>query len=158
MTSRICSAVRHFDSSRRGLHSGSIRFYGPEPAPGDRFTCTVWNRSSGRREVRSDFELTRNGVLYARVTAWEGWRFPTGGPIFPVLRQPDRNLLAAPDPEGFVVLHDPGFMLSVLATFGLITISPTIEKYCTRVPEKFGLRCGTSRACQRKGESSYAYD
>lgn len=88
---------------------GSIQFFGPEPAPGDRFTCTVWNRSIGRREVRSDFELTRNGVLYARVTAWEGWRFPTGGPIFPVLRQPDKNLLAAPDPEGFVVLHDPGW-------------------------------------------------
>ncbi len=87
----------------------SIQFFGPEPAPGDRFTCTVWNRSLGRREVRSDFELTRNGVLYARVTAWEGWRFPTGGPIFPVLRQPDKNLLAAPDPDGFVVLHDPGW-------------------------------------------------
>ncbi len=88
---------------------GNIQFFGPEPAPGDRFTCTVWNRSIGRREVRSDFELTRNGTLYARVTGWEGWRFPTGGPIFPVLRQPDKNLLAAPDPEGFVVLHDPGW-------------------------------------------------
>jgi competence protein ComEC len=39
-----------------------------------------------------------------------------------------------------VVLHDPGFMLSVLATFGLITISPSIEKKFARMPEKFGLR------------------
>lgn len=39
-----------------------------------------------------------------------------------------------------VVLHDPGFVLSVLATFGLITISPTVETYVSWVPERFGLR------------------
>lgn len=39
-----------------------------------------------------------------------------------------------------VVLHDPGFMLSVLATFGLITISPTVEKYVSWMPERFGIR------------------
>jgi competence protein ComEC len=39
-----------------------------------------------------------------------------------------------------VILHDPGFMLSVLATFGLITISPTTEKYLKWMPEKFGVR------------------
>jgi competence protein ComEC len=37
-------------------------------------------------------------------------------------------------------LYDPSFILSVLATFGLITISPFFEKKFTKIPEKFGLR------------------
>lgn len=39
-----------------------------------------------------------------------------------------------------VLLHDPSFILSVLATFGLITLSTTVEKYVQFVPEKFGFR------------------
>ena len=39
-----------------------------------------------------------------------------------------------------VVIHDPSFILSVLATFGLITLSPSVEKYFTWLPEKFGIR------------------
>lgn len=38
------------------------------------------------------------------------------------------------------LLFDPSFILSVLATFGLIVFSPTIEKKLTWIPEKFGLR------------------
>ncbi|MBC7836352.1 ComEC/Rec2 family competence protein [Acetobacteraceae bacterium] len=39
-----------------------------------------------------------------------------------------------------IVLHDPSFILSVLATFGLITLSPSVEKYLQFMPEKWGLR------------------
>ncbi|MDP4020849.1 MAG: ComEC/Rec2 family competence protein [Candidatus Adlerbacteria bacterium] len=39
-----------------------------------------------------------------------------------------------------VVLYDPSFILSVLATFGLITLSPMVEKRIRFVPERFGLR------------------
>lgn len=41
-----------------------------------------------------------------------------------------------------VVVNDTGFMLSVLATFGLITLAPFIEKYLTRVPawKRFNIR------------------
>jgi competence protein ComEC len=38
------------------------------------------------------------------------------------------------------LLNDPSFILSVSATFGLITISPTVEKKLIWLPEKFGLR------------------
>lgn len=38
------------------------------------------------------------------------------------------------------LLFDPSFILSVLATFGLITISPAVEKKLAWMPEKFGLR------------------
>jgi len=37
-------------------------------------------------------------------------------------------------------LYDPSFILSVLATFGLITISPTVEEKLKWMPEKFGIR------------------
>jgi competence protein ComEC len=39
-----------------------------------------------------------------------------------------------------VVLYDPSFILSVLATFGLITLSPTIERRLSFLPERFGVR------------------
>lgn len=37
-------------------------------------------------------------------------------------------------------LYDPSFILSVLATFGLITISPSVENKLKWLPEKFGVR------------------
>ncbi len=37
-------------------------------------------------------------------------------------------------------LYDPSFILSVLATFGLITISSTVEEKLKWMPEKFGIR------------------
>jgi competence protein ComEC len=39
-----------------------------------------------------------------------------------------------------LLLHDPSFILSVIATFGLITISPTVEQKLLWITEKFGLR------------------
>lgn len=38
------------------------------------------------------------------------------------------------------LLFDPGFILSALATFGLITLGGTVENHITFVPERFGLR------------------
>ncbi|MDZ4226041.1 MAG: ComEC/Rec2 family competence protein [Patescibacteria group bacterium] len=39
-----------------------------------------------------------------------------------------------------VVLYDPSFILSVLATFGLITLSPSVEQKLPFVTTRFGLR------------------
>lgn len=39
-----------------------------------------------------------------------------------------------------ILLYDPGFQLSVLATLGLIHIAPMIEVKFTRITERFGLR------------------
>ena len=39
-----------------------------------------------------------------------------------------------------IVLYDTSFILSVLATFGLITISPTVERKLLFLPERLGLR------------------
>ncbi len=40
----------------------------------------------------------------------------------------------------YLLVHDPGFQLSFLATLGLILFSPHIEKRLTYVPEKYGIR------------------
>lgn len=40
----------------------------------------------------------------------------------------------------YLLVHDPGFQLSFLATLGLILFSPHIEKHLTFIPEKFGMR------------------
>jgi competence protein ComEC len=39
-----------------------------------------------------------------------------------------------------VVVHDPGYQLSLAATAGLIWLSPMVERWCVRVPEAWGLR------------------
>ncbi len=47
-------------------------------------------------------------------------------------------LMLAPNP--LLLVFDPSFQLSVLATIGLIFVSPLIEPYLKIVTEKFGLR------------------
>jgi len=42
--------------------------------------------------------------------------------------------------QPLILIFDVGFQLSFLATLGLIYGSPLVEKYLTKVPEKFGLR------------------
>jgi len=39
-----------------------------------------------------------------------------------------------------ILLHDPSFQLSFLATLGLILLASPIEKRLTRIPERFGMR------------------
>ncbi len=45
-----------------------------------------------------------------------------------------------------ILLHDPSFQLSFLATLGLILLASPIEKRITWIPDKFGMR-GTVAAC-----------
>ena len=47
-------------------------------------------------------------------------------------------LMLAPNP--LLLAFDPSFQLSILATVGLIFVSPLVEPYLTKVTEKFGLR------------------
>lgn len=39
-----------------------------------------------------------------------------------------------------ILLHDPGFQLSVLATIGLIFVAPLLSEKAVWIPERFGLR------------------
>src|SRR3989344_3759953 len=47
-------------------------------------------------------------------------------------------LMLAPNP--LLLVFDPSFQLSILATIGIIFVSPFVTPYLTRVPERFGLR------------------
>lgn len=47
-------------------------------------------------------------------------------------------LMLAPNP--LLLIFDPSFQLSVLATIGLIFVSPFVSPYLTKVTEKYGLR------------------
>lgn len=40
----------------------------------------------------------------------------------------------------YILLYDAGFQLSFISTIGLIYLSPKLEKYFIKVPEKFALR------------------
>jgi competence protein ComEC len=40
----------------------------------------------------------------------------------------------------YIVLFDPSFQLSFIATLGLIYLAPIVERKCSRIPERFGLR------------------
>jgi len=46
--------------------------------------------------------------------------------------------MLAPNP--LLLVFDPSFQLSILATIGLIFVSPYVEPYLKKVPEKFGLK------------------
>jgi competence protein ComEC len=47
-------------------------------------------------------------------------------------------LMLAPNP--LLLVFDPSFQLSVLATIGIIFVSPLVAPYFVKVPERFGLR------------------
>lgn len=47
-------------------------------------------------------------------------------------------LMLAPNP--LLLVFDPSFQLSILATIGLIFVSPLISPYLTKITERFGLR------------------
>lgn len=47
-------------------------------------------------------------------------------------------MMLAPNP--LLLVFDPSFQLSILATIGLIFVSPIVAPYFIKVPEKFGLR------------------
>jgi phosphopantetheinyl transferase len=86
---------------------GSVRYYSPEPAIGEKVECRVIIRDFGAREVRSDIELWHDGKLHARVDDWEDWRFYSGAGLFSVMRYPERNVWAEHHPGGFVFVEDP---------------------------------------------------
>jgi competence protein ComEC len=47
-------------------------------------------------------------------------------------------LMLAPNP--LLLIFDPSFQLSVLATIGIVFVSPIISPYFSKIPERFGLR------------------
>ena len=83
-----------------------IRFYGPHPPPGDRFTCTVRVGELTDAFVRADLELVSArdadaGRLWCRIDGWQDTRFDTDEVVFPMLRDPDQLAVAEARPGGW---------------------------------------------------------
>lgn len=74
----------------------SARFFGPPPALGQRFDCTVRVRHFGARQVRADIELVDGDRVWARLTGWQDRRRPNEPWMWPVIQWPERNTLARP--------------------------------------------------------------
>ena len=85
-----------------------IRFYGPHPPPGDRFTCTVRVGELTDAFVRADLELVSAreedaGRLWCRIDQWQDTRFDTDEVVFPMLRDPDQLTVAEARPGGWAL-------------------------------------------------------
>ncbi|HEY4377127.1 MAG TPA: acyltransferase domain-containing protein, partial [Acidimicrobiales bacterium] len=83
-----------------------IAFYGPHPAPGTAVDCVVNVTALEDQLVRADLELTVDGVVWCRIEGWEDRRFQSDDRLFSLLRHPQRDLLAEPQPGGWVLVRE----------------------------------------------------
>jgi phosphopantetheinyl transferase len=83
-----------------------LRLFGPHPAPGERLACSVHIREQGPRDVVADLWLAGRAGVWAQIEGWQDRRFETDARLWPVMIFPEKNLLAEPRPEGFVVFND----------------------------------------------------
>jgi 3-oxoacyl-(acyl-carrier-protein) synthase/malonyl CoA-acyl carrier protein transacylase len=83
-----------------------IEFFGATPAPGAVVDCTVRVKQLASNEVFADMELSAGNRMWARVRGWKDRRFVTDSRIWPVIRQPDRHLLATIIGDGLAVFRD----------------------------------------------------
>ncbi|CAN5138369.1 type I polyketide synthase [soil metagenome] len=79
-----------------------IELFATHPAPGELVYCGVRMREVGAQNVTADLELSRNGTTWARITGWTDRRFDSDEAVWKVLMYPELNVLAVPDPAGFV--------------------------------------------------------
>jgi acyl transferase domain-containing protein/phosphopantetheinyl transferase (holo-ACP synthase) len=71
-----------------------IDFFGPDPRAGTRVTAAIRAALIAAREVRADLELLHESRVWARIEGWEDWRFESDDRLWPILREPERHLLA----------------------------------------------------------------
>jgi phosphopantetheinyl transferase len=84
-----------------------VRWYGPQPGPGEQTSCTVRIVSVTATEVVADLELRRmDGRLWARIDLWRARRFDTDDVTWPVFLFPERNRIAQRQPGGWYLVRD----------------------------------------------------
>ena len=83
-----------------------ISFYGPHPEPGVAVDCVVNLTDLQAQSVRADLELTVAGKVWCRIEGWEDRRFQSDDDLFMVLRQPAQQVLATPQPGGWVLVRE----------------------------------------------------
>ncbi|WP_045875996.1 type I polyketide synthase [Pseudofrankia sp. DC12] len=84
-----------------------MRFYGADPAPGDRMTCVTRIRDIAAKTVTADLEVrAADGTVWCEVTGWTDRRFTANAWLWLLMRDPERNTVAEPRPDGWVVVPD----------------------------------------------------
>jgi phosphopantetheinyl transferase len=79
----------------------AIRFYGPQPAPGERVRCSVWIDELTAGEARCDMELRdERGQVWCEIDAWVDHRFDSDDVLWPMLRWPEKRIIAVREAEG----------------------------------------------------------
>ena len=83
-----------------------IELFASHPTSGELVYCGVRMRDVGAQNVTADLELSRNGTAWARITGWTDRRFDSDDAVWKVLMYPELNVLAVPDPAGFVLVTE----------------------------------------------------
>jgi acyl transferase domain-containing protein/phosphopantetheinyl transferase len=87
---------------------GSVSFYAPPPASGDRFDSVVRVRSATGDEAVADLDLRRpDGQLWCHITGWTDRRLEGDARTIEAFRHPARAVLAREQPGGWWLLAEP---------------------------------------------------
>ncbi|MDT3440035.1 MULTISPECIES: type I polyketide synthase [unclassified Pseudofrankia] len=102
-------ATQHLDVDSLLLPQAvtEMRFYGPDPGPGEQMSCVVRIRDIAAKTVTADLEVrAADGTVWAEVTGWTDRRFTANAWLWLLMRDPERNTVAEPRPDGWVVVPD----------------------------------------------------
>lgn len=87
-------------------HVGRIELYGDPPPPGTVFRTTCRATSQTIKRLTGDLELSRDGVVFARLHGWRFWRFNWPTSLLTFSRFPARLCPTTPLVETFTGLAD----------------------------------------------------
>ncbi|MGB6165705.1 MAG: beta-ketoacyl synthase N-terminal-like domain-containing protein [Pseudonocardiaceae bacterium] len=82
-----------------------VRWYGPQPRPGDPVSCVVRIGSVTDTKVVADLELRASGRLWAKIDRWTDRRFGTDDVTWPMFHFPERNRIAQRRPGGVFLVQ-----------------------------------------------------
>jgi len=102
-------ATQHLDVDSLLLPQAvtEMRFFGPDPGPGERLSCVVRIRDIAAKTVTADLEVrAADGTVWCEVTGWTDRRFTANAWLWLLMRDPERNTVAEPRPDGWVVVPD----------------------------------------------------
>src|SRR5262249_44950640 len=83
-----------------------VELFAPFPADGAAVETFVKITALDDRSVRADLQLVHEGQVLVRITGWEDRRFDSDAPLWAMLRDPDRHLLATIEPDGFAIVDE----------------------------------------------------
>ena len=83
-----------------------LRFFGPSPGPGSPVHCHIRIVRLTDTVLEADVQLRCGGAVWAEIRGWQDRRFDSHPATRPVERGVERNTLSAPQPGGWVLVHE----------------------------------------------------